>query len=315
MFARFGTVLALCTLFACDPGTPSRDEVCTAQDERVRKFIAGHRSCGSDADCAIIGSCSQSFSFAAVSVSAREESQRLPIDRECAPQDGPTYAAMCEQGSCVARTDGAVCGGDVSTCKLGYELYSASCGGEPSCRKRCTGAADTSCGAGFSCQQTQVAPVGECTATLPRWLCMPEPRCELLLGVEADQDAPYASRAKRTILLNREVDVELWAENLTSAPKTLRYQRPCPAGPTLTGLSGYDAWNSCLAGVCETNAPTELMVPAGARVSLGRANIARAANSCNPSGLAMGNYEIGFVLDAVEGATLCGPETYELVAP
>lgn len=307
---RGSLVFTLLALGACEQS--AGETTCEAQYEAVQAFVASHRECRVDSDCAIIGGCSGSFGFTAVTASARDEGQRLPIDEECALHDGSLYAPLCEQGSCVMRPTGGQCGGIASPCRDDQELYRTTCTAPDTCLQRCEGGADARCGAGFSCQPMQVVPVsGECSATLTRAMCAPAPSCEVLLSIEGMTQSPADRGTARSQLLGS-LPLELWAENLTQVAKTFRYQRPCPGGPTLTGIGEYDAWGVCLAGACPTNPPTEVTLAPRQRVSLGQARIDAQANDCNPSPLAPGNYAVGFVLEAAEGATLCGPVPYQL---
>lgn len=158
--------------------------------EKASEFVAAHRTCSTDADCVIVGSCSGGFGFLAVQVSAQAEAQRLSDTTRCRVYDGPLYNAVCEQGSCRTRPTGAWCGGvrladgGYAGCPQGQEQYQTTCAapsevaGQPSCERRCSGSADSSCGMGRVCTSVRVyeatEPFGQgCGAAFEQWLCRP----------------------------------------------------------------------------------------------------------------------------------------------
>lgn len=288
---------------------------CERANEELTTFVRTHRQCASDADCAIIGGCSQTLGFYAVRADARDAGQPLTESHTCGGSDGPTYEAVCENQQCVTRYDGNACGSISSKCQSSHELYAFSCPSwaplqDGTCHQRCSGASDTRCAADFSCQQREVvAAEGGCTvARVPTWLCAPKPSCEVVLALES------AGSKSRMLLPGSATPapLELWAVNPTAQPKTFTYRPRC-GGELFSGLGTYDAWGACLAGQCDPNpAPKQVTIPAGQRVSLGTANVQAAPSTCNAGGLAAGEYNVAFSLSEVQGATVCAPEPLEL---
>ena len=293
---------------------------CEATQQTLQRFVGEHRDCASDGDCTLVGTCSATAGFAAVSTSARAEAQRLADAVRCESVDGPLFAPVCEQGSCVARPTGGSCGGRASVCQSTHALYQTTCtdAGSPeaACYETCSGPTDDRCQSGFSCQATQVTPVtGGCSAPqIDAFLCRPAAGCEVALSVEITA-APDTRSLKSYALFagsQETVSLGLWAENLTAAPKTFRYGPRC-VGHHLTGLGSYDAFSACLAGACpEDQEPKEITLAPGERALLGTGTVRGAADDCNPSGLARGSYDVGFMLEQLDGATACGPEPVQL---
>ena len=299
-----------------DADIDPRDSVCRQEEAELTSFVRANRQCTIDSDCAIIGSCSGTLGFYAVRADARDAGQPLTESSTCGTSDGPTYEAVCENQQCVKRYDGNACGSISSACQSSHALYEFSCPArglqEATCHQRCSGASDTRCAPDFSCQQREVvAAVGGCE--VPRvqtWLCAPKPSCEVVLALES------MGKRSRSLLPGSPtpVPLELWATNPTAEPKTFTYQPRC-GGELLSGLGSYDAWGACLAGQCDPNpAPKQVTIPAGQRVLLGTANVQATPSTCNAVGLAPGEYEVGFSLSQVQGATVCAPELFELRA-
>lgn len=167
---------------AVDSGLDAQAAQATAcQQERA--FLAAHKACVRDEDCAIAGSCSGGFGFEAVQASVTAQAQAYSDRTSCGKvYDGPTYNAVCEQATCVKRENGQACGRvptDASVpdvCSEGRELYRSSCSTPFICRQRCTGTADTQCGAGAGCKLESVSVASErydnrCEPKQELWLC------------------------------------------------------------------------------------------------------------------------------------------------
>lgn len=302
-------------------GSSESDASTTCEVERaaLQNFLTAHRACSSDADCTLIGSCSGP-SFEAVSTSARDEAQRLADAISCKIFDGPLYEPRCEANTCVSRPSGASCGGRGSLCQSGQALYETNCSDagstESACYKKCSGASDGTCPSGFSCQTTQVvSQSGGCAAPkIDAWLCRPAPSCEVALSIDATAGSDPRSYKRYTMfaLGDESVSIELWAENLTDAPKTFRYDPRC-ASHDLTGLGSYDAFGACLAGACPTPIPArEITLQPRERALLGTGMVRTRPSDCNANGLASGSYDVGFTLANVTGAAVCGPDALEL---
>ena len=80
----------------------------------------------------------------------------------------------------------------------------------------------------------------------------------------------------------------------------------------MSGLSDYDVWNACLAGVCQSDIDrVELTLEPREKRLWRSAVLMTGASSCNEKGLAAGTYTPSFGLNAT-GVTTCGPEAAEL---
>ena len=158
--------------------------------EGERAFLSAHRFCTKHSDCVIVGACSAGFGFRAVERAVQTEAQSLSDRRTCdVVIDGPTFAAVCEQGVCTPRANGSICGapsrdGGSYGCPRGQEQYLPSCDTPVTygfdiqgCETHCDGADDTSCGAGRVCKQVQVvsATRAGCPNLIDAWLCRPAP--------------------------------------------------------------------------------------------------------------------------------------------
>lgn len=302
-----------------DGGQPDAGEQdsCAAQTARLSAFVATHNACASDSDCAGVGTCSSGPDVVAVNRASREEAEQLLDAVSCPVQyDGPNVHVLCEQGTCVARRTGDYCNSISGPCPRSQEQYGLASdvdgGSAGFCAQHCAASVDGGgCASGFACEPTSVLSSAGASAAVQLSLCRPAPSCEVLLSLDS------AGARWRSVLAagaSTPVSIELWAENRTSAPKTFTYRRPCPGGPSILGLpDGFDAWGTCLAGVCaDANPITTVQLAANERVSLGSVSLTVAPSACNPSGLPSGQYPVRFALSEVAGASVCGPEALDL---
>jgi hypothetical protein len=103
-------ILGLSTA-ACSGDDPGDDAgMCEEASQAFRSFVEAHRSCVSGSECTIIGDCGSNPDFTAIRRDSAEEGRRLMQARCYGGSDGPLYSAACEEGQCVARTNGSYCG-------------------------------------------------------------------------------------------------------------------------------------------------------------------------------------------------------------
>jgi len=154
------------------------------------QFLEAHRTCSTEEECVIVGSCSDGFGFEAVHVSVRAEAQALSDNAACNRKiDGPNFNARCERNKCVARPNGRWCGGPSRDaggggCPAGTELYRTDCTSNPplpapACERRCSAPGDRTCG-DAGCVQVQASAVAgvygdACGDILEFWFCRPGP--------------------------------------------------------------------------------------------------------------------------------------------
>lgn len=297
---------------------------CKEFNAAIDGFVAAHADCTVDSDCAIVGDCSHA-DWRAIAAPFAEEANRRVRAGQCGSSDGPGANAVCDRGKCVAARASLWCGSVPETeCPSGSVRSYAGCGAVAStytegCHVPCTESADESgCPQGYTCQTTSTDPcraatLGQDTCAAcghEAVQCLPAPGCALKLSArfQGNRVAPKLHSGESTVL-------ELWLENLTNTKLEVSFELPCH-GPEVSGLAGYDVWNSCLAGVCQAErVQTQLTLQPHAK-TLWRSAVLRAGSSdCNPDGLAAGTYRPSFDLN-VSGVPTCGPEPVELtVAP
>lgn len=90
-----------------DAGGPS---VCEQASEAFRSFVAANRGCSLDSDCTMIGDCEPNADFEAINVAAAAMGYALMMVRCASIADGPTFAAICQDGQCVRGPENGCCG-------------------------------------------------------------------------------------------------------------------------------------------------------------------------------------------------------------
>jgi hypothetical protein len=295
---------------------------CGAASKQLADFIAAHRSCSVDSDCAIVGDCSHA-DFQAVQRAHRDEAQSLAL-QTCGSVDGPTYNAVCKAGQCERLRSVAWCGGAPQTeCPAGTKRRYPGCS-EPAppsfaegCFADCSGVgSNAGCPMGYTCQSTSIDPchrtsAGEATCDAcgqEVTLCLPAPACEVELAVGFDYGKTLV-----TVPKDQSTQLELWLTNKTDRTLSLSFDLPCPGGPVVSGLGDYDLWNSCLAGVCaEPTQREQLSLKPKEKLRWRTAVVRPSASSCNQQGLALGTYAPTFSL-GISGAVSCGPAAAGLI--
>jgi hypothetical protein len=304
------------------PENPSPElDACEDWSVQFDRFIAQHRACTLDTDCAVVGDCSHA-EWSAIAAPFAKQADAMLLESPCRIFDGLGANAVCRAGACEVVPAGQRCGEPPqSECPSGAKRAIAGCGPVAStyrdgCHVSCTpGRAE--CPPGYSCQQTTIDP---CRSLLPPGsgqatcaacgaetaLCLPAPSCQLKLSVSFQGD-----RTLESLRSGASTALRLVLENLTDSPLALRFVDPCH-GPVVEGLGDYDVWNACLSGVCDDDAPIVALTLAPREKKLWRQAIVVAEKSaCNPMGLAPGKYTPSFKL-GVTGVTTCGPESAEL---
>jgi len=126
-------------------------------------------------------------------------------------------------------------------------------------------------------------------------------RCDVLLSLETDGGTGDVALTKSS----GELILWLWAENRSEQAQTFRYAAPCHGLPLL-GLGSYDPHMSCLAGRCQwPRAPIEVVLAPGERRELGLGYVDANPTACNRGGLAVGTYDVSYVLPELEGTRTC----------
>ena len=293
--------------------TDARLVACEQQEEAESAFLAAHSACNVDADCAVLGDCSNAH-FVPVSASAAVEGQELIAARCDKVSDGPTFHPVCRASTCQLVFSTLPCGGGGhDKCPAGLTFEAPGCEGEPfpaGCYVACDSETAGSCPPGFTCQETSVTPScaseGCDACGEMRELCRPAPGCELSLSLTLDEGSVASTHHDQ----GAELVVKM--TNLTEAPLTVSYDASCH-GPRVSGLGEFDLWSACLAGACEQElVPTRLALAPGEARVLGRAVVTPGASTCNPSGLADGTYRLSVALENLTGASVCGPSPVEL---
>jgi hypothetical protein len=88
----------------------SGPSVCETAQQAFEGFVAANRSCSVSSDCTIIGDCSPNADFRAIRVDAAATGYALMVQRCASTSDGPTYAAICQDGECVLGAENGCCG-------------------------------------------------------------------------------------------------------------------------------------------------------------------------------------------------------------
>lgn len=110
------SILISCSLWlfgaGCSNGSDTPPEPGPSAAERFEEFVGANLTCGSDADCAIVGDCGPNADFRAVRVDAAEDAYSLMGMRGVGTWDGPEYVAVCgTDNRCAAERSGYFCGG------------------------------------------------------------------------------------------------------------------------------------------------------------------------------------------------------------
>jgi hypothetical protein len=87
-------------------GPPS----CEQADQTFRDFLAANQSCSVSSDCTMIGDCGPNADFAAINVAAAAMGYALMEVRCPGLFDGPTFAAVCQDGQCILGPENGCCG-------------------------------------------------------------------------------------------------------------------------------------------------------------------------------------------------------------
>jgi hypothetical protein len=299
----------------------SSDAECGAAGAKLSKFIASHNRCSSDSDCAIVGDCSHA-GFDSVAREFQPEAQRLSM-ASCSVFDGPTYNAVCKQGKCATLRSVAQCGGaPQQECPSGSQRYRPGCNAPTQrlaegCYTPCSSVGSSCDQEGYTCQAASIDPCagkgGSCAegCSAAASLCLPAPTCELELSVGFDFQRTFVQLPD--LSGGASTQLELWLENRTTSTLNVSFDLPCH-GPAVVGLSDYDLWGECLAGVCDpASMRTELSLAPRQKLKWRSALVAMPATTCNPQGLAAGTYAPSFVLSGLKGAVACGPAPVALL--
>lgn len=124
-----------------------------------------------------------------------------------------------------------------------------------------------------------------------------EDRCDVLLGIEADGGTGDLALTRSS----GERLLRMWAENRSTQAQALRYAAPCHGLP-LVGLGSYDPHMRCLRGQCPwPRAPVEIVLAPGERRQLGLGYVDAKRTVCNSGGLAIGTYDVSYVLPELGG--------------
>lgn len=98
-----------------DAGEGDTGDGCEAASEAFEAYVAANGACEEDTDCVIIGDCGPNADFRAIARGASAEGTRLMGARCEGNYDGPTYRAVCDEGTCRAGLDGGFCGAPAET--------------------------------------------------------------------------------------------------------------------------------------------------------------------------------------------------------
>ena len=90
-----------------DPYSDEGQAYCMAKQDAYYAFLAAHRACTTDSDCAVVGDCGPNADFSAVATSAAHEAYELAKARCPGTFDGPVFDARCIAQRCELeqRTD------------------------------------------------------------------------------------------------------------------------------------------------------------------------------------------------------------------
>ncbi len=103
------SIFLLTMAFACGDDEPTDDQLNRAC-ESERRWVAAHNSCKTNADCVIVGACSNEWGLRAVSISAADQARQRSRTTACRSSDGPVYVATCSQNHCIEEPTGQYCG-------------------------------------------------------------------------------------------------------------------------------------------------------------------------------------------------------------
>ncbi len=323
-FLLLGALLG-CAQDETGTGTPLEEERINACTEKAAEFVAAHRACTSDSDCVIVGDCSHA-NFQAVAKDAADEARALVL--ACTAFDGPTYNAVCRANECERVPTGQSCGqATPRACPAGMQWERPGCGSHPGdaafvdgCYASCEAVGDDgACPTGHTCQRTTrdpcipASPGGiacEACGAHDVTLCLPAPDCDLELAITFYDGLHTEARLAE----GGSIEMSLLLINRASRALTLEFDVPCH-GPAIAGLGSYDVWNSCLAGVCETDpVSTRVSLAVGEKLRWRSAVLTDAPSSCNPAGLPDGRLALSFALANLKGAKVCGPAAATLIS-
>jgi hypothetical protein len=94
-----------------DDGGDGADAGCVLAEQTFQAFVAEHRSCEHDEDCAPVGDCGPNADFTAVRADAAKEAYSLMSQRCSGTFDGPIYGAICADGVCAIGEEEVDCCG------------------------------------------------------------------------------------------------------------------------------------------------------------------------------------------------------------
>lgn len=83
---------------------------CGPRDAEFQAFVAAHRFCDQDSDCAVVGDCGPNADFTPVRSDVADEAYLKMQDRCTTAWDGPTYDPVCRAGVCALQSTGSCCG-------------------------------------------------------------------------------------------------------------------------------------------------------------------------------------------------------------
>jgi hypothetical protein len=87
--------------------SPEGRAYCMKKDKAFADFVAAHRACETDKDCAVVGDCGPNADFTAVAANAAKEAYELAKARCSGTFDGPIFDPRCTKNKCTLeeRTD------------------------------------------------------------------------------------------------------------------------------------------------------------------------------------------------------------------
>lgn len=90
-----------------DASDPEDAELCEQRRADYYAFLAKHRACESDEDCAVVGDCGPHADFDPVRADALEEAAQRKMTLCDGAYDGPTFEPICRANECELkmRTD------------------------------------------------------------------------------------------------------------------------------------------------------------------------------------------------------------------
>jgi hypothetical protein len=94
-----------------DSNDPENAELCEQRRSDYRAFLAKHRACESDDDCAVVGDCASHADFDPVRADALKEASQRKMALCDETYDGPTFEPICTANKCELRMHTDTCCG------------------------------------------------------------------------------------------------------------------------------------------------------------------------------------------------------------